>query len=304
DTESTRYALGYVRCIPGTPAEIDEATGKTTVKGTAWLASTDTHCLAVVETDGFAECAEFIPLDALPKKSTKGKPPECSLNGEWRNSDNRIAPRVDEFGERDGTNGAGRFPRVADVIPEIGEHIRGEVYANPRDENTAWQLVHFDPEVFARMVAACHLRTDDDRGIVLAIAIPKPAEDLNYRAFEAASDAPIVAIGIQGFGVTMPLSLDGARSTECERYEGFRKRFSADFYRAEQQTERFRKEAAERIKAKELAKSLEGKEGTAPAAKPTAPTPAPAARRSPTDSRRPVPAPVAAPAPMEEEAPF
>jgi len=103
DPTSSRYALHAVEC-------------RDIGNGTVYAAATDGRCAAVVVAEGELEPG----LDTVLVPAAVAKPPAggkgkqrvdkgAMLNGEWRRGD-KVAPKVE-----------GRFPRLHDALPMVGE---------------------------------------------------------------------------------------------------------------------------------------------------------------------------------------
>lgn len=96
DTESTRYAFGYVQVTPH-----DE--------NSAFLAATNSRILAVVQASAECPTGAMMPAKIVPPPTGRKVPTVC-LNGRWENSKGQFEEIIEE---------TGRFPKCGEVIPDM-----------------------------------------------------------------------------------------------------------------------------------------------------------------------------------------
>lgn len=95
DVADSKYALSNVLM---TPAQHEEV----------FITATDAKILAIRKETGTGDSEVIVPRDILPKKN-HAKPVTLELNGEWRSSENKVAP--------DDT--ALLFPKVESSLPPV-----------------------------------------------------------------------------------------------------------------------------------------------------------------------------------------
>lgn len=180
DSGSISYAINSVRMIRESNTE-------------ATLYATDGRCMAA--TNVAAEhidanhAAEEIPTEAIPKRANTSKRNYrlLSLNGRWENGNNKIV---------DAVHGAGRFPRIGKVLPDISDH----------------SMVTIDCKLLAQIAAAI-TNVGDEQLITLCV------QD---------SESAIAVIGANGVGVLMPCSQYEKKvdkhAVDIKRYNEYRDR--------------------------------------------------------------------------------
>lgn len=168
DHESTRYALGYVNCLPATPDTygIDSDGKATGERGTCILEATNSRILAIREVEGSTEEKQLVPFGILPTAKNKTR---VTLNGQWENQQGKFAPINEE---------PGRFPKCADILPEA----------------TAEMVIFtLDADLLADLQSAIKSGDNKDRGSVTLFYNP------------ANPEGAIGVLGYCGVGAIMPL---------------------------------------------------------------------------------------------------
>lgn len=180
EESSSRYALGFVRIVPG---------GKGEVKALA----TDGRILAAIDYPGETDAPRMVPADVFPP--TFG---DVELIRERPSNDDAVW----RCGKKcaDSNLDVGKFPDVAHVFPSFDE---GESYVLTLDSNLLLTL-------------AKALNTKDKGGHVsLIFTLPKPDKGGGRRD---GVDCVIGVLGERGAGVLMPIESDeGIQKRYAER---------------------------------------------------------------------------------------
>lgn len=186
DKEATRYALNAVVVSP-----VDDKT--------VWLTACNSRILACVKQAGTA--IEPMLMPALAAKTGKA----FRDNGHWVDNKNTMHPLPE-----------GRFPRCADVVPDIG----------PRE---GFVTLRIDADLLAKLAHAINKpkgkHTEQAPGSVLLI-VETCAKD----GVAMPTDKPIGVIGSEGFGVIMPLGQGNETSESALRqYADLAKQYRTEF---------------------------------------------------------------------------
>lgn len=171
---ASRFAFGSVLATP--------AANGHDANESVFLCATDGRQASIVRETGTADRETMIPLNAIPKLAKRGAA-YVELNGEFRNSDSKVAPAP--------SHDTGRFPNVDDVIPEM--------------EQTAVCL-KLDANILLKLAQAI-----GESGVIELLL---PIGDNGH------VDKAIGVLGDnrQSFGVFMPLGGDWNRPEEADKY--------------------------------------------------------------------------------------
>jgi hypothetical protein len=223
DQESSRYALSAVQIVPILETEqvqigIDSAGSPVTETQPAnrvYAVTCDSKTLVVVQQPGIAADIALLPGSLSgPAKAKHAK--TVQLNGQWESQTTHV--KTLETTSVTKPVCKGRFPRVQDVLPRL---------------NYTSIVVRLDAKLLANMAAA--LTNDELKGVDLII------DTVNKDGRVVFSESPIAVCGVNGFGVIMPLGMEGtdgaAEHAEAavDKYESDRKAFTDNMSRLEKE---------------------------------------------------------------------
>jgi hypothetical protein len=175
DAQSTRYALSAVQV---TPADA----------GNVWCAACDSRVLALVKQKGTADGPHLLPGE-FAKPVARGT--VCaSLNGQWTISGRNARGLPDGKAARLVSEGEGRFPRAADVLPDVvgcvQVGISGALLANLAKAigNESGEFVLFIPldgESLA-VKGAIGVKGEHGIGVIMPVSVGEPSVNQNEYA--------------------------------------------------------------------------------------------------------------------------